>query len=134
MSAYDEIAHLDFVPGTTEQPPLRERAAAAYEHVAAVHRHELLAFAAHKISGVLGEWSGQVDAMTIRNTQTGEGEVLVGIDGLQFRVNVVWSIPRTEESEATVTLGVKGKGGAWISVNTLAELGRHLEAGICAID
>lgn len=121
----DEIQHLDFNPSERELT-LRERATVAFEGAAGDIRLDLLQAAHEKCVDVLGEMTAILGLVNITNLNDGDGEVLFGIDGLEFRVGVMHLGLNTDNPTRTVALGVRGKSGQWMGFNSLAELGRLL--------
>lgn len=128
----DEIAHLDFSADHADTRPLRQRALDAYQAFCDAQRGEIIHHAQIKVAAVLGDAIPSDAEVTITNVTDGDGEVAFTIDSIDLKAKVVFASGRDLELDAepqTVTLSVQLKGGSGVPINSLAELGKYLNAG-----
>lgn len=133
--SYDEIAHLDFTPdpGTG----LRERALKTWGVEKAIREErqqrqvgELLLHAQRCITDVLDVVNATKVVVKPRPSD-GDGDVFCQIDGMEFKVSVVYPTGGGEEPNV-VKLFVK-TGNNYAEVNDILDLGRYLDKDLIRV-
>lgn len=129
----DEIAHLDWNPDTGLG--LRERALEAWRTEEAIRDQEhqenaanLLLAAAACISEVLGVLNAaNTRVVPSKTNKDGDGDVFCEIDGIEFKVTVVYPSGGGDEP-SRVGLSVKNRSNGWMNISTLEQLGKYLDS------
>jgi hypothetical protein len=127
--SFDDIAHLDFQPDVGTG--LRDRALGAWgeekqrrEEEKQITIANLVVIAHARISEIL-DVSNATDVVVKAKDKDGDGEVFCRVDGMEFKVNIVYPAGGGDEP-TTISLSVRA-GSTWSSVPDLATLGRYLE-------
>lgn len=122
MSALDQIAHLDWTPNPGTG--LRDEALQAFEDRKGVIIHDLLTRAQRLLKDILNVDNALNVQVKPKNFKDGDGEVFCEVDGMQFRIAIVYPTGGGEEP-STQVLAVK-TGNNYAPVDNMVTLGRLL--------